>query len=305
MAQCRFCLAEESASELVEPCACIGSSRLVHLHCLRNWQRHQLRATCEVCRAPWKFPLDQVERNSWLRSLKTNPHYRSMQPGALSLASEQNLRERMRPGTLILQTPAQAAEVTPILRPILDPSHTEVIAILASALQSRTSHWFKGAFLIIYTSAGDASDGSDSICAVNLVQPMQASADPIISDLKEAFGTIPLGVINGGPCNRAQPLCLLEIEGTGVELTRIPGWRGDALKLEGLASDGCELWLMEVDVAKEAAAKLAACALAVRTLLLVRGCAICNTRSEVQSGRPNAVSIARVAMAQLSAFLIT
>lgn len=143
MAQCRFCLAEESASELVEPCACIGSSRLVHLHCLRNWQRHQLRATCEVCRAPWKFPLDQVERNSWLRSLKTNPHYRSMQPGALSLASEQNLRERMRPGTLILQTPAQAAEVTPILRPILDPSHTEVIAILASALQSRTSHWFK------------------------------------------------------------------------------------------------------------------------------------------------------------------
>ncbi|CAD7961227.1 unnamed protein product [Amoebophrya sp. A120] len=37
--KCRFCLSGEEDGELFTPCGCLGSSKYVHLHCLRAWQR--------------------------------------------------------------------------------------------------------------------------------------------------------------------------------------------------------------------------------------------------------------------------
>ena len=148
MEQCRFCLLDDIAENLVQPCACTGSARSVHLHCLRRWQRQQVSASCEVCKAEWSLPLDPLERNNWLRSVSTNPNYRAQLPGALDVGLERELRHRMRPGTLILQTPTQAAETALMQqRPIpqLDElnSSADIVAILASVLQRRTSHWFQ------------------------------------------------------------------------------------------------------------------------------------------------------------------
>lgn len=66
---CRFCFEGSSTSEnsLVAPCNCAGGSRWVHLECLRQWQRQQVRNlgedqtttysaagyTCNVCNSPY------------------------------------------------------------------------------------------------------------------------------------------------------------------------------------------------------------------------------------------------------------
>lgn len=66
---CRFCFEGSSTSDnsLVAPCNCAGGSRWVHLECLRQWQRQQVRNlgedqtatysaagyTCNVCNSPY------------------------------------------------------------------------------------------------------------------------------------------------------------------------------------------------------------------------------------------------------------
>ena len=123
---------------------------------------------------------------------------------------------------------------------------------------------------------GAGSDGSDSLCAVNLTQPMPADDDAIVRDLRMAFGAgTPIGVVNGGPCSRSTPLCLLVVEGSSESSATELGCRGDIVRLEGLAApDGCGLWLAEVDVAREAAGTLTAEGRVVSSALLLRGCAV-------------------------------
>eukprot|EP00048_Salpingoeca_helianthica_P000409 m.41360 g.41360 ORF g.41360 m.41360 type:complete len:430 (-) comp10487_c0_seq1:30-1319(-) len=64
---CRFCL--DTGVNLVNPCACSGSQKYVHLTCLRRWQ-HTVRAdevrarVCNVCQEPFSFA---PARESWLR----------------------------------------------------------------------------------------------------------------------------------------------------------------------------------------------------------------------------------------------
>ena len=36
---CRFCFDTAPACELIAPCACVGTQRLVHISCLQQWQR--------------------------------------------------------------------------------------------------------------------------------------------------------------------------------------------------------------------------------------------------------------------------
>lgn len=262
--QCRFCLMEDAITNLVQPCACTGSALRVHLHCLRRWQRRQSRSTCEVCQAEWSVPLDPLDRDCWLRSVKTNPHYRPRVPGAVTEELEARLRERMRPGQLIVQTRVQAERTEAMLeRP--EPEGLSVLGILASVLQRRSSHWFKGAYLILLTVTGGGSDQSDTICAVNLTRPLVQ--EPMVAELQALAGPdAVVGAIDGGPCSRDQPLVLLLVEAGG----RSP--RGDAFQLEGVVPpSGCELWVAEADVTK---AWLAGGGVVVRSAMLVRGVAI-------------------------------
>ncbi|KAL1525996.1 hypothetical protein AB1Y20_020820 [Prymnesium parvum] len=293
--RCRFCLDDDPA-ELVDACACTSP---VHLRCLRTWQRHQPRppppplasaaappppppppAACEVCRQPWRLPLDPLDRLSWLRSLRTSPSYRPASPSALSPSLEARLRAMMRPGVLIVQTPWQAARAAPRLHappppplpPLAPPlaSHHSLAAILATVLQRRSSHWLHGAYLIVHAAADAASDGSTALCALNLTQPHHD--EPLRSDLAAALGA-PVRALSGGPCQRAHPLCLLALDG-GEELPRTAGWRGDAVRLPAPRGGGEELWLLEADVAARLRQLIPPEARGVRGALLVRGCAI-------------------------------
>ena len=37
--QCRLCWGEEDDGPLVQPCACRGSAKWIHQHCLEQWRR--------------------------------------------------------------------------------------------------------------------------------------------------------------------------------------------------------------------------------------------------------------------------
>jgi hypothetical protein len=51
---CRICHEEETEPALIAPCACAGSSRLVHASCLSKWQQQGHVRECEVCHAAWR-----------------------------------------------------------------------------------------------------------------------------------------------------------------------------------------------------------------------------------------------------------
>ena len=52
---CRICL-EESESDLVSTCGCLGSCALVHLTCLQHWVDVSGAHCCEICCQPYKHP---------------------------------------------------------------------------------------------------------------------------------------------------------------------------------------------------------------------------------------------------------
>ena len=37
--RCRVCLGDEDDGSLVQPCACRGSAKWIHAHCLEQWRR--------------------------------------------------------------------------------------------------------------------------------------------------------------------------------------------------------------------------------------------------------------------------
>ena len=83
----------------------------------------------------------------------------------------------------------------------------------------RAQHWHRGAYLILSRGSADASDGSDSLVAVNLSRPVRLSAhadrDVVAQShalhLALGAGAPPPSLLLGGPCHQVQPLCLLEI----------------------------------------------------------------------------------------------
>lgn len=98
----------------------------------------------------------------------------------------------------------------------------------------RAQHWHRGAYLILSRGRGDASDGSDSLVAVNLSRPVRLSAhtdhDVVAQShalhLALGAGAPPPSLLLGGPCHQAQPLCLLEI----CDAESLPV-RGDVLRV--------------------------------------------------------------------------
>jgi hypothetical protein len=111
--QCRYCLLD-SPSGLIAPCACSGSSRLVHRECLVKWQRKQHRnaaTKCEVCRHDWAVLLDVLDREIFARSVRTNPRYPPIDEAVVDDEAAERLQALMRPGMLILQSPQRATEM--------------------------------------------------------------------------------------------------------------------------------------------------------------------------------------------------
>ena len=65
---CRFCLEPDVISNLISPCSCTGSSRYVHLRCLRIWQtsnsldnprrnaQDRRGEICQSCTSPFDPP---------------------------------------------------------------------------------------------------------------------------------------------------------------------------------------------------------------------------------------------------------
>jgi hypothetical protein len=155
--QCRYCLIE-AAEGLVAPCACSGSSRLVHRDCLIQWQRRQPRNSstcCEVCHAEWTIALDALDRTIFTRMVRTNPRYSAIDEGVIDPPSHHRYLDLMRPGTLILQSPQRAAEMLSISREqeqSIAQAQAEgvftqnTLSLFASMLTlQRAKHWHKGA----------------------------------------------------------------------------------------------------------------------------------------------------------------
>ena len=114
-AVCRYCFEGAAEGALLAPCRCSGNSRWVHGTCLIKWQRRQGRGTtsCEVCKAPWTVLLDALDRECFVRAVRTNPRYSppaDESEGGFDEAGQVHFLSLMRPGMLILQTPTRARE---------------------------------------------------------------------------------------------------------------------------------------------------------------------------------------------------
>lgn len=52
-AECRVCFEGEEAGPLISPCACSGTYRYVHYHCLEPWCVERGSTMCEICKKPY------------------------------------------------------------------------------------------------------------------------------------------------------------------------------------------------------------------------------------------------------------
>jgi E3 ubiquitin-protein ligase DOA10 len=63
-ASCRFCFVDENPDDLIVPCKCIGSSRVVHRACLDNWRSTDVSGknfkTCNVCHFDYILEKDPI-----------------------------------------------------------------------------------------------------------------------------------------------------------------------------------------------------------------------------------------------------
>lgn len=258
-ATCRYCFElGDEASPLIAPCACKGHQQWTHGLCLIKWQRHQGRGTvtCEVCKAPWTVQLDALCRECFLRSVRTNPRFPAVDSGehGLDAAAQARLLCRMRPGTLIVQTPLRAQEHGAITMQTLQQQQAlsvaqraagdggrgvaggvspsaSTLSLFANMLTlQRARHWLRGVYLIASRGDGDAQDGSDSLCAINLtrVATPQESDREALSQLAPLLGALGEGapapaLLIGGPCHQTQPLVLLQVSAAAA-LPRRGDW---------------------------------------------------------------------------------
>ena len=236
--RCRYCFEGEGDSpelELISPCQCRGHLLYTHRACLTRWQRRQERgtATCEVCKTAWTVRLDVLDRELFLRSVKTNPRYPPTDAEMCDEALQAALTASMTPGSLILQTPARAAIARDLPSQLPGGLSAQSQLALFTHMLSlhRMRHWLHGTYLILSRGKGDATDQSDSIVAVNLARlatPEEARDGEAVNELKPLLDAMAPSVpplLIGGPCHQTQPICLVELpEG----LTSLPT-RGDSL----------------------------------------------------------------------------
>ena len=286
-AVCRYCFEGDAEEVLISPCRCAGHQRWVHPTCLIKWQRKQARSTacCEVCKAEWTVLLAPLDRELWTRSVKTNPRYQPVDDDVLDADRQARFRDRMRPGTLILQTPLKAQQTQQNIQQqlTLTASDNGPLAFFASMLTvQRGRHWLRGCFLILSRGAADGTDGSDSIVAINLTRvaapeaadrEARAELKPLLDALAPAAPTL----VVGGPCHQTNPICLLELP----ESAELPA-RGDRLLIplsDAAEGDGEGGGRVVVAAEPVVAASILGTLASIddARVLVVQGCAIWST----------------------------
>jgi hypothetical protein len=53
--QCRICLEEDRPDTMIAPCHCIGTSKYIHLHCLKEHTRFYPTGMCTVCNTYMRY----------------------------------------------------------------------------------------------------------------------------------------------------------------------------------------------------------------------------------------------------------
>lgn len=160
VAVCRFCLEEGSTSttntpddaRLVSPCACRGTSMLVHLGCLRRWQESLLSgelpsaellqrvSTCQVCQNPLMVDGQAFQPLRLVDSGTPVP----VRPGTL-LTATRNLEDTDFRCSVILICQVKAdyvfgVDLTRILEDTSDPVLTVLQAAGVSSLEVHVLH---------------------------------------------------------------------------------------------------------------------------------------------------------------------
>ncbi|XP_051173268.1 E3 ubiquitin-protein ligase MARCHF2-like [Leptopilina boulardi] len=57
---CRICFEDENSGELIDPCQCSGSLKLVHTKCLEKWLSISNTDRCEICK--YNFPIEKRDK---------------------------------------------------------------------------------------------------------------------------------------------------------------------------------------------------------------------------------------------------
>ena len=73
---CRLCWADEDDGPLVQPCACRGSAKWIHKHCLEQWRRTSPREDaayrCGQCMDEYRDALSVELLTARLQAKRTN-----------------------------------------------------------------------------------------------------------------------------------------------------------------------------------------------------------------------------------------
>ena len=74
--QCRLCWGEEDDGPLVQPCACRGSAKFIHKHCLEQWRRTSPKEDaayrCGQCMDEYRDALSLELLSTRLQAERTN-----------------------------------------------------------------------------------------------------------------------------------------------------------------------------------------------------------------------------------------
>eukprot|EP00930_Biecheleria_cincta_P033299 TRINITY_DN23061_c0_g2_i1.p1 TRINITY_DN23061_c0_g2~~TRINITY_DN23061_c0_g2_i1.p1 ORF type:complete len:378 (-),score=29.73 TRINITY_DN23061_c0_g2_i1:97-1230(-) len=239
--QCRFCLADAPADELVAPCRCEGTARFVHETCLLRWQqqvagtRNESQAlVCQSCLAPFVL-LGPVQRPTPVSKPAPSSPFRrffccfwrlphqqeSGEPTAVFSVASRPIFENI--STNPNFDPSDARRLPDRKRQQLQAMIRPGCLILRSPHASppimRAEHWNQGAFLIAGVWFADRDEDSAALIGVNLLgSPIEAGgngrlADTSLQDLKEHLSYLHIPLISGGPVKPQRVLALLVFEG--------------------------------------------------------------------------------------------
>ena len=92
--QCRLCWGDEDDSPLVQPCACSGSAKWAHEHCLGKWRRtsvndEEAAYRCGQCKNRYRDELSLELLSARLQAERTNGEDKAFLTGTLgALAKE-------------------------------------------------------------------------------------------------------------------------------------------------------------------------------------------------------------------------
>lgn len=233
---CRYCLGPSDADEpddpLISPCRCKGGQEWCHLSCLKRWQRSVLvtqpthpafyerderQFICNVCNS--HFAVDPPSRSEMMASF-TGPELAALlEVGCLIVCEEKTSRYM-----------AEAVRFN---------SHISSV--------NEMKHWIEGVYLITSIEADAASDGEDTIVAINVSRrlpgPDEGHVGGVEARLAESRHHVGRGVTlfglkqakyNGEQCT------IIGRTPTGRVQVRLANGKGIAVKMDNAELQGVD-----------------------------------------------------------------